>query len=130
MISKFKIGDTQTFVRKVEQAHIAQFESGKVHDFYGTFALGQDAEWASRLFVLEMLEDDEEGIGTYLTVKHKSPALVGQRVEITATIEELFENKINCSYVAKVGARVVANGTTGQMILKKSEIEKIRERAK
>jgi hypothetical protein len=58
----------------------ASFESGNVHPVYATFALGRDAEWACRLFVLEMKEAYEEGIGTFLTIHHKSPALVGSNV--------------------------------------------------
>ena len=45
-----------------------------VHPFYSTFALGRDVEWACRQFVLEMKEEDEEGIGTFLNITHKSPA--------------------------------------------------------
>ena len=105
------------------QEDIAQFETGVVHPFYATFALGRDAEWSSRQFVLEMLDTDEEGIGTYLTIKHLSPALLGELVEITAEITELHGNNVNCKWLAKVESRLVAEGTTGQKILKKEKIE-------
>lgn len=129
MKSLFKVGDKKVFKRLVRKEDVAAFESGEVHPFYGTFALGRDAEWAGRLFVLEMLDDDEEGIGTFLTVKHISPALVGQEVEIVAQVTELDGRKINCSFEAKVGERLIAKGTTGQMILKKSKVNEIEEKA-
>ena len=129
MKNLFKVGDKKVFKRLVREEDVAKFESGEVHPFYGTFALGRDAEWAGRLFVLEMLDEDEEGIGTFLTVKHASPALVGQEVEITAKITELEGRKINCSFEAKVGERLIATGTTGQMILKKTKVNEIEEKA-
>jgi fluoroacetyl-CoA thioesterase len=65
MKNLFKIGDSKTFTKMVTTNDIAQFDEGTVHEVYGTFALGRDAEWSSRLFVLEMKEEDEEGIGTF-----------------------------------------------------------------
>jgi fluoroacetyl-CoA thioesterase len=106
----------------VTELDLAEFETGLVHPFYATFALGRDAEWASRQFVLEMLEADEEGIGTFLTIEHQSPALLGENVEITAIIFELEKNKINCTYLASVGDRIIAKGTTGQKILSKEKV--------
>ncbi len=129
MISKFNIGDTKTFLRVVRPQDVAEFEAGQVHPFYATFALGRDAEWAGRLFVLEMLEEDEEGIGTSLTIDHRSPALEGQEVQITSTITALEGNQLDCSFEAKVGSRVIATGTTGQRILKKSVVQRIKEKA-
>ena len=94
----FKPGDTKTFTRVVREEDLAAFESGRVHPVYGTFALGRDVEWTCRLFVLDMKEQNEEGIGTFLHVKHVSPALLGSEVWITATLQEVSRNDINCSF--------------------------------
>ncbi len=109
------------------QDDVAKFETGVVHPFYATFALGRDAEWTSRQFVLEMLEADEEGIGTFLNIKHMSPAMLDDLVEIQAEITDLHGNNVNCKWMAKVGERVIAEGTTGQKILKKEKIERLIE---
>ena len=82
MKTPFKIGDTKTYSKVVGADETARFESGEVHPFYGTFALGRDVEWAGRLFVLEMKEEHEEGIGTFLYVDHHAPAFVGETVSI------------------------------------------------
>lgn len=125
----FKVGDKKSFTRVVRREDFAEFEAGVVHPFYATFALGRDAEWTGRLFVLEILEEDEEGIGTFLTVKHRSPALLNQSVEFTAEIEEMEGNSINCSFVAKVGDRLIAKGEIGQKVLKKSQVKAIEAKA-
>ena len=66
----FKIGDQKQFKKIVLQNETASFESGEVHPVYSTFALARDAEWCCRLFVLEMKEENEEGIGTMISVNH------------------------------------------------------------
>ncbi len=125
MKNRFKSGDRKTFAKKVEQQDTATFESGMVHPVYGTFALGRDAEWACRLFVLEMKEDDEEGIGTFLEVYHQSPVLQGSEVLFTAVVESISGHEIICSYQAHSSNRLIANGRTGQKILKKDRLNKL-----
>jgi predicted thioesterase len=72
-----------------------------------------------------MKEEDEEGIGTFLTIEHQSPSLVNNQVIFTATVEHLSKNEIICSYEAKVGERLIAFGKQGQKILKKEKINQI-----
>jgi len=121
----FKPGDTKIYRKIVNEKDVVTFESGTVHNVYATFALARDMEWSSRLFVLDMREEDEEGIGTALKIIHKSPALVGEKVEITATVKLIQGNELICDIIAKVGTRVVAEGKTGQKVLKKEKIKAV-----
>ncbi|MBZ0097478.1 MAG: hypothetical protein K8F30_00260 [Taibaiella sp.] len=125
MINPFNTGDTKEYRHKVTEADRAEFESGTVHHVYSTFALARDAEWAGRLFVLEMKEADEEGIGTGITVTHHSPALMGQEVIFTATLTEVNKNEVVVGYTAHIGDRLVASGKTWQKILKREKIERL-----
>ena len=125
MINTFKIGDVKHFTKTVQQADTATFDAGQVHPVYATFALGRDAEWVCRLFVLDMKEADEEGIGTFLTVEHASAALLGSNVNFTATLLKIEGNSIICAFEAHVGNRLIAKGQTGQKILKKEKLERL-----
>lgn len=125
MIAPFNIGDKKSYNKKVESVDTAKFDSGQVHPVYATFALGRDAEWVCRLFVLEMKEADEEGIGTFLHVQHHSPALVNETVVFEAVLESVEGNAIICSFQAHVGQRLIASGRTGQKILKKEKLERL-----
>ncbi|WP_295122422.1 hypothetical protein [uncultured Chitinophaga sp.] len=125
MEQRFQPGDVRQFTRKVRAEDCATFESGNVHPVYATFALARDAEWCCRLFVLEMKEEDEEGIGTSLTVHHHSPAPEGITVEFTATIKSINKNEIICTYEARVGERLIATGEQAQKILKKEKLERL-----
>ena len=121
----FKPGDVRHFKKTVEPLDTARFDSGQVHAVYSTFALARDAEWCCRLFVLEMKDDHEEGIGTMLTVKHEAPALVGQEVTFTATVKAVERNEIVCRYDAHVNERLIATGEQGQKILPKEKLERL-----
>ncbi len=125
MINSFSQNDKKFFSKKILENDMATFDSGTVHPVYSTFALARDAEWACRLFVLEMKEADEEGIGTFLYVNHHAPALVNETVVFTATIESINGNEIICSFAAHVGTRLIASGRQGQKILKKEKIERL-----
>jgi predicted thioesterase len=122
----FKPGDKKSFKRKVTEADQAIFHDEKVlHSVCSTFALARDFEWSSRLFFIEMKEDDEEGVGTMLSIDHKSPAFVAEEVEFTATVESINKNELICSIEAKVGDRIIATGKTGQKMLSREKLSKL-----
>ncbi|HET8858337.1 thioesterase family protein [Marivirga sp.] len=121
----FKKGDKKYHNFQVKVKDVAHFEQQAVHDVCATFTLAREIEWATRLFVLEMVEQGEEGIGTHLHITHLSPALLGQKVNIEAEFEGIKEREIICSYLAKVDQRLIAKGTTGQKILPKESLNKI-----
>ena len=123
MRNPFAIGDIKIFSHTVTKGDIAKFEAGEVHAVYSTFALVRDAEWSGRLFVLEMKEAGEEGIGTGINIKHISPALIGETVVFTATLTEVRKNEVINDFVAKVGERVIAEGTQWQKIINKAKFD-------
>ncbi len=127
MKNPFHVGDTLVYKHIVTEADTAKFASGQVHAVYSTFALARDAEWSGRLFVLKMKEDSEEGIGTGITVKHVSPALIGQEVVFTATLYEVNKNEVVTDYTARAGERVIAEGRQWQKILLKEKLDKLFE---
>lgn len=124
MKNPFKKGDTKTFERKVTVEHIAKFDTGTVHQLYATFAIAQDMEWVCRLFVLEMLEEGEEGIGTQLSIEHISPCLLGEVATHIATLEYVENNTVFCSVTVQSGERIIAKGTQTQKIIDKTRFYK------
>jgi fluoroacetyl-CoA thioesterase len=121
----FKKGDQKIYHHLINETDIAAFHGETVHPVYATFALARDMEWSGRLFVLEMLEDDEQGIGTFIEIDHKSPAFVSEEAQIEATIEAINAHEIICQVKVTVGLRLIATGRTGQKILKKEKLEQI-----
>lgn len=125
MLTIFQPGDRKTYEIIVQDKDIAAFDSGTVHPVYATFALGRDAEWCCRLFVLEMKEPHEEGIGTFLKINHISPALLGSNVRFEAIVQRIERNEIICSFQAFCGDRLIANGEQGQKIIAKHKLENL-----
>jgi fluoroacetyl-CoA thioesterase len=121
----FKAGDMKEYKTIVRAEDSASFHGTVVHPVYSTFALARDIEWTTRLFVLEMKEEDEEGIGTYLQITHMGPAFVGEEIAIRGTFESLNGSELICSFEARVGNRSIASGKTGQKILKREKIKSI-----
>lgn len=121
----FHVGDKKTYTKTVEEVDVASFHGHVVHPVYSTFAIGRDMEWTTRQFVLEMRDDDEEGIGTFVNIKHQSPAFVGEIVTFIGTVSQLNNHELICEVVANVGKRIIATGQTGQKILKKEKINSI-----
>lgn len=132
MLPTCKPGDTRTYQITVREADTAQFPDtahltggGAIHPFYATFALARDAEWTCRLFVLAMKEENEEGIGTHISVHHKSPARIGDVVTFTAELQEVERNTVVCHYDAYVGDRLIATGEQTQKILSTARIQRL-----
>lgn len=121
----FTSGDIKMHSFIVHAEDVAKFEKETVHQVCATFTLAREIEWCTRLFVLDMLEESEEGIGTQLTIQHQSPALIGDEVVIEGCFKAIEKGEIICSYTVKVKNRIIANGITGQRILPRKKIRQI-----
>ena len=126
----FRPGDQKVFRKTIEDGDTAGFFSGMVHPVYSTFSIARDAEWSGRLFVLDLKEQDEEGIGTSISVIHHAPAFPGEEVIFTATLKSTNHHEIITSYEAKVDNRLIASGEQGQKIFKLEKLEEILKREK
>ncbi|MFN3529850.1 MAG: thioesterase family protein [Bacteroidia bacterium] len=125
MIQAFAPGAIKQITHRVSESDTACFAGEEVHPVYATFAVAREAEWACRQFVLAMKEPQEEGIGTFVTVEHHSPALVGSEVCFTARLDKVDGHAVICSWEAHSGPRLVASGRTGQKILPRDRIAQL-----
>lgn len=121
----FSLGDQKVYRKTITPEDLAAFHGEVLHAVYATFALARDFEWSSRLFFIEMKEDDEEGVGTFLQINHRSPAFVGEEVTITATVDKIEGNELLCRIEARTGDRLIADGMTGQRMLKKERLNNL-----
>jgi fluoroacetyl-CoA thioesterase len=121
----FKLGDKKIYKKVVVDADVATFHGEVLHEVCSTFSLARDFEWSSRLFFIEMKEDDEEGVGTFLSIDHKNPAFVGEEITFTATVVKMERNELTCMIEARTGNRLIATGTTRQKMLKKEKLKQV-----
>ena len=125
MKSGYQVGDIRQHSHRVTEADFATFHSGTVHQVCSTFALAREMEWSSRLFVLDMKEPDEEGVGTQLEIVHHGPAFLGEDLQFRATISALNGHELICDIEVRVKGRLIATGKTGQKILNKEKVSQI-----
>ncbi len=125
MKSRLAIGDKRSFLHTVAEADIATFESGNVHTVCSTFALAKYIEWTTRIFIIDIKNKDEEGIGTMIEIEHISPAFINQAMHFDATVIAIKKNELICKVLVSVNNRLVAKAKTGQKLLKKDKINKI-----
>ena len=125
MKNPFQPGDQKIFITEVKSHQLAEFDSGMVHPVYSTFALGKDVEWACRLFVLEMREpeQDEEGVGSFLSIQHEYPAPLSSIVTITATLKSVIGREVVCTWIAEANGHQIASGEQIQKIIRKSAFD-------
>ncbi len=117
MKQPFSPGDKKVFETIVKPEDTATFHGKEVHSVYSTFALTRDAEWTCRLFVLDMLEPGEEGVGVHVSVDHVSPALVGSAVRFEAALQRVLGRDVVCAFTAHAGTRLIAKGVQVQKIV-------------
>lgn len=113
--------DKKLHAYQVTVNDLAEFDSEVVHHVCSTFALAREIEWASRLFVLDMLKENEEGLGTRLEIEHLSPALEGEVLKLEATLNDRIKNDVFCSIIVEVNGRIIAKASTVQKIVNKSQ---------
>lgn len=118
MKNPFKIGEKKQYKYKVQSKDFAYFEEeGLIHPVLSTFTIARCAEWVCRLFVHEMKEEGEEGVGVMVSVNHHSPALENEIVIFTAELTDVERNKVVCQWNAKVQERLIASGEQVQKIV-------------
>lgn len=118
-------GDQKKYKKTLGPTDVAAFHGVTLHEVCSTFSLARDFEWSSRLFFIDMKEEDEEGVGTFLSIDHKSPAFVGEEIIFTAQVVKIEKNELICSIEAKTAGRLIATGATGQKMLKKDRLKQI-----
>jgi fluoroacetyl-CoA thioesterase len=129
MKHQFKVGDFKEYRKVVTSRDFASFHGQVVHAVCATFSLARDMEWTTRQFVLEMRDEDEEGIGTFVNVEHRAPAFEGDEIIYKGYIDAINGNELICSVLAHVGERLIASGKTGQKILKLDKIKTLFHKA-
>ncbi len=125
MKNRLAAGEKRTFTYKVTSTDLAEFDSGTVHKVCSTYTLAKYIEWTSRLFIIDIKFEEEEGIGTMLTIDHQSPAFVNQELLFEATVESINHHELICSVVVFTNRRIIAKAKTGQKLLKKEKINEI-----
>jgi predicted thioesterase len=130
MKSGLTLGHQETLVITVTKEMAASFGGEMVHATLSTVSMVYYMEWVGRKVILPFLEEDEEGIGGAISVKHCAPAPIGKQITFVATVIDITDRKVVCSVIAKHNRAIVGEAEFTQMILPKAQIIEKIERMK
>ncbi|PTQ52330.1 MAG: hypothetical protein HSCHL_0456 [Hydrogenibacillus schlegelii] len=106
----------------VTEAMLAGFDDAVVHPVLSTVSMIYHMEKAGRMIILPYLEPDEEGAGYEVCVRHLRPAVVGETVVVEATARAVDERFVVADVRARVGERVIGEGTFTQVLFRKETL--------
>jgi len=117
------LGDSAVIETTVTEEMFAQFEGVVVHPAYSTVSMVYHMEWAARKLILPYLEEQEEGVGGSVSLKHVGMATLGSNIRIEAVVSELTPGRVLAKVEVRHGNRVIGLGEVKQIILNKQLIQ-------
>ena len=128
----FVPGVTREVAVLVTEDMCPSFDGVVVHRCYSTWSVAHHFELAARKVLVEFLEDQEEGIGSHVSVDHFAPCRVGQTVTVRATLTEIqpgHHPRVICNVTAHEGDRLLAQGRQVQVVMNKQHLRRYIERS-
>lgn len=101
------------------------FDGVVVHRVYSTWSMGHHMEVAARKVLLPHLDEDEEGIGSHLSIDHLSPLPVGKTARVVARCVDSDRTTVVCELTVYEGDRVLGRGRQVQRILPKRKLKSL-----
>jgi len=129
-----QVGNAADVTITVTREMCPAFDSVVVHYVYSTWSMAHHMELAARAVLAPHLDEDEEGIGSHLSIDHIAPTPMGHTVRVHAEATELSESTLVCDitayHVHRDGSEsVVGRGKQVQRVLPKEKLRAIIERA-
>jgi predicted thioesterase len=132
MKPSLRVGNTASVEIRVTEAMCPAFDDVVVHRVYSTWSMAHHMEFAARKVLAPHLDEDEEGIGSHLSIDHLAPTPLGHSVRLVATAVELGPTTLVCDVTAchVENGQIVGRGRQVQRILPKRKLASLIERAR
>ncbi|MEE3001744.1 MAG: hotdog domain-containing protein [Planctomycetota bacterium] len=124
-----KVGNTAEIEVEVTEDMCPAFDGVVVHRVYSTWSMAHHMELAARKVLSPHLDEQEEGIGSHLSIDHMAPCPVGCTVRVHAEAVELEDTTLVCTVSAWHGEQLLGKGTQVQRVLPKETLARLIERA-
>ncbi|SFX57693.1 Predicted thioesterase [Thermoactinomyces sp. DSM 45891] len=121
-------GNKKSMQMTVSPEMTASFAGRLIHPVLSTVAMVYHMEWVGRLIIEPFLEENEEGIGVEIQVKHCLPAPVGVDVVFEAEVMDRTDRQVTCRVTASHEHGIVGEGEFIQRIVSRKKLyDKFRE---
>lgn len=124
----FDPGIVRELAFEVTEEMCPDFDGVVVHRCCSTWTMVHQMEIAARMVLVDFLDDDEEGIGSHISVDHLSPIAVGRTARVRAELTEVSGNRVVCEVTAYEGDRLLAKGRQVQVVMSKQRLRRHLER--
>lgn len=129
-----RIGNRAELTITVTDDMCPSWDGVVVHPVYSTWSMGHHFELAARKVLKDHLDDEEEGIGSHLSIDHVAPAPLGQEVRLVAEVTDIDDTTVVCelvAYLVRPGGdeRIIGRGRQVQRILPKARLASLIKRA-
>ncbi len=118
----FEPGIVRTIEAVVTEDMCPAFDGIVVHRVYSTWSMVEHMELAARRVLVDFLDEDEEGVGSHVSVDHHSPAMVGTTVTVRAELKQVRHHRVICEVSAWAGDRLLGIGKQIQVVMKKDKL--------
>jgi|TARA_B100000315_G_C14594421_1_gene597865 predicted thioesterase len=88
---------------------------------YATPSMVLDIEYVARNWLIEHLDDDEDTVGTHVSVDHMAATVEGDSIEVTITVEEVNGRAISMSAHVKDSLEDVGKGLHNRFVVDKQK---------
>ena len=88
---------------------------------YGTPSMILDIEYMARNWLLEHLDDNEDTVGTHISLDHVAATVENDSIEITLTVEEINGRAIKLIAQVKDSLEVVGKGVHNRFVVDKEK---------
>ena len=97
---------------------------------YSTPSMVSDMEYTCRNLIMDHAEEDEDSVGTHVSVDHLAPTLLGMWVDVTATVTAVEGSRINFDVEVRDTIEQVGHGRHVRfMINKEKQAGRLRKKA-
>lgn len=118
---------TASLTVTVTNTMTAHLEDLVHHPVYGTFWVAYHAEVAARMALAPYLEDNEDAVGSELSICHHAMAGVGATVLISAQVVQVERSRVRCTFTIHhvASGTLLATGTQEQVVLSRDRLAEL-----
>ncbi len=126
MKDSLRAGVSETRKITVDRDRTIDF-MGEEARVYATPSLIRDIEHTCRDLIVAHADDGEDSVGSFITVHHTAPTLLGMTAEITVTVKEVEGRRVRFEITASDDIDPIAKGEHERFVV---DVAKTAERLK
>ncbi|NQW30018.1 MAG: hypothetical protein HQ472_05845 [Ignavibacteria bacterium] len=121
---KHGVGELSIIVTK---QMTAELDGTEIHPLYSTFWIAKHAETAARKAIELFFDENEDAVGSELSIQHLAMAPVGAQIHLKAAVVNVTGRRITCEFEVwqMQPPKLIARGTQVQVVVTLGKIQEM-----